>query len=199
MPKSADPDKKIIKRNTGDHITGVDVSSVDELQAIIDEMFELLERIGYKPIWPFDERNTPLEPFGGETPGHYFAGCAVLHAKCAQQAVNDGDVPKVAYNAMRAVNYRWLAVIRNTDLEANIWAGSKSRRMAASGASNNIGNKQLRLRRSELVEELRRCGVMDKDIPRRLAQQERNLKSPAQVEKTYVDAMRKYLQRHGLI
>lgn len=199
MPKSADPNKKVLKRNTGDHITGVDVSSVDELQAIIDEMFELLERIGYKPIWPFDERNNPLEPFGGETSGHYFAGCAVLHAKCAQQAINDGDVPKVAYNAMRAVNYRWLAVIRSTDLEANIWAGSKSRRMAASGAVYNIANEQLRQRRSELVAELRKRGMKSRDIPRRLAQQERNLKSPAQVEKTYVDAMRKYLRRHGLI
>ena len=160
-----------------------------DLQNIIDECSKILDECGYSDhVEAITKGRKTSEAF-------YYAGNAVLHAKFALEEMI-GDISNGAvFNAMKAVHFQNLAIMRHTAIERDIWAGIK----ATKGAKNE---EQLRFQleqRKKYVEICRVKGKMESMIPRYVAAMEGGFAGAGGVPKRKVDSMRKYLQKHKLV
>jgi hypothetical protein len=110
----------------------------------------------------------------------------------SEEKINDA-----VFNAMRAVHFQNLAIIRHTPLERDIWAGRKARTGALKTREGKIKDKLET--RSSFVEECRLREKAESMIPRYVAAMEGGYANAGLVPKKNVDNMRKYLREHGLI
>ena len=181
-------DRTVIRRVPVD---GVGTSD-EYLKSVIRAMEAILSDLGFTAPYPWPDENNPLKNYPAvET--QTFAALAVVHAHAALKAMEADDVEKTAHNSMRAENYKTLAQIRASNIERDIWHGRKVRTSA--GKTPRQDDVKLLEKRRALVRDLKQQQAPDKDIPRKAVFEETN-KTPT---KQQTDAMRKYLQKHGLI
>ena len=166
-----------------------EISPEKDLQSIISECSKILDECGYSD-------HTEAITKGRETSeAFYYAGNAILHAKSALEEMTGHISNDAVFNAMRAVHFQNLAIMRHTAIERDTWTGIK----ATKGAKNE---EQLRFQleqRKRYVEICRVRGKMESMIPRYVAAMEGGFSGAGGVPKRKVDSMRKYLQKHKLI
>ena len=182
-------DRTVIRRVPVD---GVGTSD-EYLKSVIRAMEAILGDLVFTHSYPWPDENNPLKNYPAAIETQTYAALAVVHAHAALRAMEAADVEKTAYNSMRAENYKTLAQIRASNIERDIWHGRKVRTSA--GKTPRQDDVKLLEKRWALVRDLKQQQTADKDIPRKAVFEETN-KTPT---KQQTDAMRKYLQKHGLI
>ena len=184
-------DKRIIKTVVLNKDQFSEITPEGDLQNIIKECSQILDECG------FDDHYDAINKGRANSEAYHFAGLAILHAKSALTKMDDKDASGAVFNAMRAVHYDNLAVMRHTTLERDLWAGHKSRTGAL--LTSKFKQDELLALRAEHVARLRQEGKDESIIPRYIARAEGNYASAGLVPKYKVDNIRKYLQDHKLI
>ena len=127
----------------------------------------------------------------------YYAALAVLHAEQAKSNISENIADDAAFNAMRAVQYQNLAIVKQTKFSLDRWEDKRSR--SGSFLISKFSKDELFSFRQELVRRLRQEKVMEAMIPRHCARIEGNYHSAGMAPKSKVDKIRKYLISYKLI
>ena len=182
-------DKRVIKTIELSKDEFAEISPKNDLQNIIIECTKILDECGYSDHFEAINKGKKTSE------AYYYAGNAILHAKSALQKMADQILIDAVFNAMRAVHFQNLAIMRRTAMERDLWTGMNARK----GPKNE---EQLRFQleqRKQYVEICRVKGKMESMIPRYVAAMEGGFAGAGGVPKRKVDSMRKYLQKHNLI
>ena len=127
----------------------------------------------------------------------YYAALAVLHAEQAKINISANAADDAAFNAMRAVQYQNLAIVKQTKISLSQWEDKRSR--SGGFVINKFSKDELLEFRQELVRRLRQENIMEAMIPRHCARIEGNYHSAGMVPKSKVEKIRKYLISNKLI
>lgn len=172
----------------------------EALNALLDEMQTILEAHGFDNTADWSDTNNPVAGYPAEMERFSHAALAVLHARSSLEAIEAGNASDAAFNAIRAQNYRILAKVHLATQKKAEDEGLQSRRTAI-----RLSDENLLERRTAALQELRDRGRTEALIPRYMAFEEsvnlgpKRYASAGLVPKSKVDAMRRYLQKHGLI
>ena len=168
-----------------------EITPESDLENIVEQCSGIMDEHG------FSDHVDAINKGRANSEAYYYAGMGVLHATSALRCLSEEQLSDAVFNAMRAVHFQNLAIIRHTPLERDIWAGRKSRKGALKTSEAKL--KEQLERRSLYVEECRLRGKAESMIPRWVAAMEDGYSGSGLVPKKKVDNMRRYLQKHGLI
>ena len=168
-----------------------EITPESDLGNIVEQCSGIMDEHG------FSDHIDAINKGRANSEAYYYAGMGVLHATSALTCLSEEKLSDAVFNAMRAVHFQNLAIIRHTPLERDIWAGRKARKGALKTSEGKL-RKQLETR-SSLVEQCRLKEKTESMIPRYVAAMEGGYANAGLVPKKNVDNMRKYLQKHGLI
>lgn len=184
-------DKRIIKTVKLSNDEFSEITPESDLGNIVEQCTAIMDDHGYS------DHIEAINKGRSNSEAYYYAGLGVLHARSALACLSEEKINDAVFNAMRAVHFQNLAIIRHTPLERDIWAGRKARTGALKTSEGSLKN-QLETR-SSFVEECRLREKAESMIPRYVAAMEGGYANAGLVPKKNVDNMRKYLRDHGLI
>tara|TARA_A100001011_G_scaffold299840_1_gene313030 strand:+ start:35 stop:619 length:585 start_codon:yes stop_codon:yes gene_type:complete len=163
----------------------------DDLEDVVKICREIVKNSGFK------ELSKAIESGKSTKSSMYYAALAVLHAEQAKSNIVENVADDAAFNAMRAVQYQNLAIVKQTKFSLDRWQNKRSR--SGSLLINKFSKDELLQFRQELVKRLREENVMEAMIPRHCARVEGNYHSAGMAPKYKVDKIKKYLIANKLI
>ena len=192
-------DKNMLQ-DDGDHNSFIEGESLrlssdqpvsDDLDDIIRICQKIVEDAG------LTELSKAMEIGKSSKSSIYYAALAVLHAEQAKSNISENVADDAAFNAMRAVQFQNLAIVKQTKFSLDRWEDKRSR--TGSFLIKKFSKDELLQFRQELVRRLRQENVMEAMIPRHCARIEGNYHSAGMAPKSRVDKIRKYLKINKLI
>ncbi len=132
--KRDDPKKRVWYRRPA-KVSGVNKTSADDIQDMIDVCGDILEAHGFERSWPPVSGKNVYEVEENESAAIYAVRC-IRHCNYVLSALEAKDVEKAVYDALRARETYHIATAREYGGEREMWIGSKS---IASGQQEKEG------------------------------------------------------------